>query len=89
MALFRHRKDIDDGLSGEDRERVANYTSCFAGPAGDAVIADLYLLTGFPTSIFDSDDVGYDPIRAAHRDGMKTVLLRILNYSGKMEQVFK
>jgi hypothetical protein len=81
VALFRNKKDIDDGLSPEEREKVAQYSACFGGPAGDFVVADLYLLTGLATSTFVDSD--YDPIRAAHRDGMQTVLKRILNYSGR------
>jgi hypothetical protein len=80
MALFRNKKDIDDGLTPEEREKVAQYSACFTGPAGSFVIADLYLLCGMATSTFN--DVDYDPIRAAHRDGMQTLLKRILNYSG-------
>ena len=81
MGIFRNRKDQDDGLTPEEREMVAQYSACFMGPAGDFVVADLYLLTGMATSGFADSD--YDPIRAAHRDGMQTVLKRILNYSGR------
>ena len=81
MALFRNKKDINDGLTPEERERVTEYTACFSGPAGSYVIADLYLLCGMATSVFNDSD--YDPIRAAHRDGMQTLLKRILNYSGR------
>lgn len=81
MGIFRNRKDIDDGLTPEERELVAQYSACFGGPAGDFVVADLYILTGMATSTFN--DVDYSPIRAAHRDGMQTIVKRILNYSGR------
>jgi|WetSurMetagenome_2_1015567.scaffolds.fasta_scaffold168494_2 hypothetical protein len=81
MAIFRNKKDIDDGLTPEEREKVAQYSACFQGPAGDFVVADLYLLAGMATSTFA--DVDFDPIRAAHRDGIQTLLKRILNYSGR------
>ena len=81
MGLFRNKKDQDDGLTEEEREMVAQYSACFGGPAGNFVVADLYLLCGMATSIFNDTD--YDPIRAAHRDGMQTIAKRILNYSGR------
>ena len=80
MSIFRNKKDLDDGLTPEERERVTEYTACFAGPAGSFVITDLYLLCGMATSIFN--DVEFDPIQAAWRDGMQTIVKRILNYSG-------
>ena len=91
MGLFRNKKDQDDGLTPEEREMVAQYSACFGGPAGDFVVADLYILTGMATSMFTGQygeegnriDTDFDPIRAAHRDGMQTVLKRILNYSGR------
>jgi hypothetical protein len=82
MGIFDIIKEKkDDGLTPEEREKISQYSACFAGPAGDYVVADLYLLTGLATSIFA--DVDYDPIKAAHRDGMQTLLKRILNYSGR------
>lgn len=81
MGLFRNRKDIDDGLTPEEREMVSQYSACFNGPAADFVVADLYLITGMGSSTFAKAD--YDPIRAAHRDGMQTILKRIMNYSGR------
>jgi hypothetical protein len=81
MGLFRNRKGVDDGLTPEEQEMVAQYSAAFSGPAGDFVVADLYLLTGLATSTFADTD--FDPIRAAHRDGMQTLLKRILNYSGR------
>lgn len=87
MGLFRNKKDIDDGLTPEEREVASQYAACFGGPAGDFVVADLYLLCGMATSIFGDTD--FDHIRAAHRDGMQTVLKRILNYSGRIEKLYK
>jgi hypothetical protein len=81
MRLFRNRDTVDDGLTPEEREMVQDYTSCFAGISGDKVVADLYILTGMATSTFADTD--FDPVRAAHRDGMQTVMKRILNYSGR------
>jgi hypothetical protein len=82
MGIFSvGRKKQDDGLTPEEQELAANYAACFDGAAGDVVVADLYLLTGLATSTFA--DANFDPIMAAHRDGMQTVLKRILNYSGR------
>jgi hypothetical protein len=87
MGIFKTKDK--ERLDETDQHLVDQYTSCFNGPSGDFVIGDLYVLTGFPLSLFDQPDVEYDPIKAAHRDGMQTVLKRILNLSGKMEKVFK
>lgn len=81
MGIFRNKKDVDDGLSPEDRELISHYTACFSGPAGDFVVADLYILSKMATSVFDGAD--YDPIKAAFMDGMQTMLKRILNCSGR------
>ena len=81
MGIFRNKRDTDDGLTPEEREMASHYAACFSGPSGDFVVADLYLLCGMAKSIFNETD--YDPVRAAHRDGMQTLLKRILNYSGR------
>lgn len=84
MGFFKSKQRTDP-----ESELEAAYISCFSGPAGDTVINDLYLRTGMHGSIFADPDVNYDPIRAAHQDGMQRVVKRILNLSGKIEKVFK
>jgi hypothetical protein len=81
MGIFRNKPKITDGLTAAEQELVSQYTSCFTGPAGDFVVEDLFILCGMATSVFN--DADYDPVRAAHRDGMQTVLKRILNCSGR------
>jgi hypothetical protein len=79
MGIFR-AKQPETTEPGE-QEIIDAYTSCFTGPAGDFIITDLFYLTGIAGSVFNAVD--YDPIKAAHRDGMQTILKRILNYSGR------
>jgi hypothetical protein len=80
MSLFR-TKAVAPKLEATDQERVDGYTATFTGPSGAFVLEDLFYFTKMYTTVFGEAD--FDPIRAAHFDGMQTVVKRILNLSGR------
>jgi hypothetical protein len=76
MGLFKI-KEIKDS----EEQLVNDYTSCFSGPAGEAVLKDLYQICGVDLSVFVKAE--FDPVQAAFYEGMRYVVLRLLGYSGR------
>jgi hypothetical protein len=58
--------------------------SIFASPQGEIVLADLEKVFGFSAQAFQPDSQGaYCPLRAAIRDGQRSVLLHIKAITAK------
>ena len=80
--VSRSQPEPLDMEEAEELELISNYQACFAGPSGDFVVKDLLKLVGFGGSTFRQSE--FKSLEAAHLDGCKSIVWRILNYSGRI-----